>query len=256
MNEAGNYLRDWHGQLKPSPLRRSPSHSAGSLIVSLDWQDCRVLCGGGEYRIYSSRALYELHSLYRSRGSSNSFVYSLPSVGQEKPFFKLFMLCAATMVIAGFSHSGDRLFALVGQLPSMTSPLRPHNLWHTPTFGLLLSALAALLIPRLLNSVRRGIAKVRKIEWARFNPRFVPLLAATYLGYLIHVFADSITYDFDVWWGFPFSRVHFSLYDLAHSGKLLAADPANPWGWWYYYLTPALIVIAMVFVGLFYLARK
>lgn len=175
---------------------------------------------------------------------------------KKKPFFKLFMLCAATMVIAGFSHSGDRLFALVGQLPSMTSPLRPHNLWHTPTFGLLLSALAALLIPRLLNSVRRGIAKVRKIEWARFNPRFVPLLAATYLGYLIHVFADSITYDFDVWWGFPFSRVHFSLYDLAHSGKLLAADPANPWGWWYYYLTPALIVIAMVFVGLCYLARK
>lgn len=174
---------------------------------------------------------------------------------RKRPFFKLFVLCLATVFIAGQSHGADRLFALIGQIPPMTSPIRPHNLWHTPAFGLILSAISAFLIPRFLNLAKGVIAKFREIDWANFDPSFVPLLAVTYLGYLIHVFADSITYDFDVWWMFPFSNIHFSLYDLADAGKLLATDPGNPWGWVYYYLTPALIIAAIVFVGLCYLAR-
>lgn len=175
---------------------------------------------------------------------------------KKKPFFKLFMVCTATAGIAGASHEADRFFGLIGQIPSMSSPFRPQNVWHSPLFALALSIFAVLIIPRILNLVSGFIARTRRIEWAKFRPKTIPLLAATYLGYLIHIFADSITYDFDVWWLFPFSNVHFSLYDLANTGKLLASDPANPWGWWFYYLTPALVICAVVFVGLCYLAKK
>lgn len=175
---------------------------------------------------------------------------------KKKPFFKLFMLCTATVAIAGSSHGADRLFGLMGELPPMSSPFRPHNFWHSPIFALALSIIAVLIIPRILNLLSGFIARMRRIEWARFRPETIPLLAATYLGYLIHIFADSITYDFDVWWLFPFSNVHFSLYDLANTGKLLALDPANPWGWVFYYLTPALVICVIVFAGLCYLAKK
>lgn len=175
---------------------------------------------------------------------------------KKEPFFKLFMLCTATVTIAGNSHGADSIFGLIGQLPPMSSPFRPHNFWHSPLFALSLSIIAVLTIPRILNLLSGFIARTRRIEWAKFKPKTLPLLAVTYLGYLIHIFADSITYDFDVWWLFPFSNVHYSLYDLANTGELLALDPANPWGWVFYYLTPALIICAVVFVGLCYLAKK
>lgn len=175
---------------------------------------------------------------------------------KKKPFFKLFMLVTATVIIAGQSHGADQLLGLFAEVPSKSCSLRPHNLWHTPIFAFLLSVIATLLIPRLLNFVRKGASKFRDVQWSKFDLKFVPLLASTYLGYLLHVFADTITYDFDVWWAFPLSDINFSLYQLADAGELLAGDPTNPWGWWYFYLTPALVVCAIVFVCLIYLIRK
>lgn len=175
---------------------------------------------------------------------------------KKKPFLKLFMLTATTVIIAGQSHGADQLLGLFVEIPSKSSVFRPHNLWHVPIFALLISGLSVLVIPKFLNYARRGIRKIRKVDWAKFTPDYISLLAVTFLGYLIHIFADSITYDFDVWWAFPFSRIHFSLYDLAESGKLLGESSYNPWGWIYYYLTPALVVCAAVYVGLAYLARR
>lgn len=174
---------------------------------------------------------------------------------RKKPFFKLFMLSMAAVVIAGASHGADQLLGLFAEVPSQYCPLRPHNLWHTPAFAFVISVIAALLIPRLLNLIRKGVSKFRDVQWSKFNPKFVPLLASTYLGYLLHIFADTIIYDFDIWWAFPFSDTHFSLYQLADVSKLLAKDPMNPWNWEYYYLVPALIVAAIVFVVLLYLAE-
>jgi len=174
---------------------------------------------------------------------------------KHENLLKLFMLCLATVAIAGASHGADRVFGILWQVPAADSPLRPHNIWHSPLFALALSVIAALAMPRALNLLSNLVYKIRAMELARFPPKTPPLIAATYLGYLVHIFADSITYDFDVWWLFPFSDVHFSLYDLANTGRLLALDTANPWGWAFYQLTPALIVCASVFACLYYLAR-
>lgn len=173
---------------------------------------------------------------------------------KKEPLLKLSMLCIATVAIAGASHGADRVLGLFMQVPPAGSPFRPHNLWHSPLFALALSAVSGWAIPRALNLLSR-LAHIRGMELTKLSPRTIPVLAATYLGYLIHVFADSITYDFDVWWLFPFSDTHFSLYDLANAGKLLALDAANPWGWVFYQLTLALIICASVFAGLCYLAR-
>jgi len=174
---------------------------------------------------------------------------------KQKAPLKLFMLCLATVAIAGASHGADRVFSMFCQVPPADSPFRPHNLWHSPLFGLALSAVAAFAVPRVLNLLSRLVFRARGVELPSISAKIVPLLAATYLGYLLHVFADAITYDFDVWWLFPFSESHYSLYDLANAGKLLALDAANPWGWAFYKLTPALIVCASVFALLCYLAR-
>jgi len=174
---------------------------------------------------------------------------------KKEPLLKLSVLCIATVAIAGASHGADRVLGLFMQVPPAGSPFRPHNLWHSPLFALALSAVAAWAVPRALNLLSGLAHNVRGMQLTKLSPRAIPLLAATYLGYLIHVFADSITYDFDVWWLFPLSDVHFSLYDLANAGRLLALDTANPWGWAFYRLTPALIVCASVFACLCYLAR-
>jgi len=173
---------------------------------------------------------------------------------KREPLLKLSMLCIATVTIAGASHGADRVLGMFMQVPLADSPFRPHNLWHSPLFALALSAVAVWAIPRALNLLSSLAHSVRGMELTKLSPKTVPLLAATYLGYLIHIFADSITYHFDVWWLFPFSDVHISLYDLA-TGKLLALDKANPWGWAFYQLTPALIVCASVFACLCYLAK-
>jgi membrane-bound metal-dependent hydrolase YbcI (DUF457 family) len=114
----------------------------------------------------------------------------------------------------------------------------------------------ALVLPRLLNKISEIVNGKTSIELKNFDTKFAPLLSITFLGYLFHIFADSITYDFDIWWLFPLSDIHFSVYDLADTGRLLATDPANPWGWVYYYLTPALVAIAAVYLVLGYLSRN
>ncbi len=174
----------------------------------------------------------------------------------KKPFFKLFLLSLSTVFVAGQSHSADRFLGFFTEVPSMSSPFRPHNFWHAPFFAILLSALVALILPRILNSIGEIVRNKTQFQLKKFETKFLPLFSITFLGYLFHIFADSITYDFDVWWLFPFSDVHFSLYDLANAGKLLATDVANPWGWVYYYLTPALIVIAAIYLGLGYLSKS
>lgn len=174
----------------------------------------------------------------------------------RRPYLKLFMFSAATVIVAGQSHGADHLLGFFAEVPSMTSPLRPHNFWHSPLVALLLSALTALLLPRLLNALRGIPERLASVELEEFKPDFMPILSITYLGYLFHVFADSITYDFDVWWLFPFSDLHFSIYELGDTGKLLATDPGNPWGWVYYYLTPALVALAAIYLGLGYMSGE
>jgi len=176
---------------------------------------------------------------------------------RNESFLKLFMASFAAVILAGFSHSADRILIWIrGSIPSMDSPLRPHNLWHSPLFALSLSILATLIIPPVLNLLSQGISRINGSKLSKLEPKIIPLLAATYFGYLTHIFADSITYDFDVWWIFPFSNVHFSLYDLANNGRVLALDQANPWGWVYYWLTPAILIIFGIFVFLSYLIKK
>jgi hypothetical protein len=176
---------------------------------------------------------------------------------RKKPFLKLFMASLAAVVIAGFSHWADQILIWVDRCPPMTSALRPHNFWHAPLFALALSAAVVLVTPPILNLLSRGISRMSKIKPIWIKPKLVPLLAVTYFGYLTHIFTDSLTYDFNVWWLFPFSNVNFSLFDLANEGvRFLPPSPANPWGWWYYYLTPALVIAAFVFFALCYFIKK
>lgn len=203
-------------------------------------------------------------------GTSSNFIYICEVVAhstilyilylmlvKKKPLLRFFMASLSAVVIAGFSHNADMILIWMDKCPPWDSPFRPHNFWHSPLFALFLSAIVVIAVPPLLNFISKGVGRVRKIRPTVLKPKFLPALSATYLGYLTHIFADTLIHDFDIWWLFPFSNIHFSLYDLANQGfRYSDPSPANPWGWWYYYLNPALIIAAFVFCILSYFARR
>jgi hypothetical protein len=94
------------------------------------------------------------------------------------------------LILAAYSHLFDKAFLLfVDNLPE--GMWRPHNMIHSPFFGLALSALAAPLVARLMKL-----------------PDRLPLFFAMVLGYFLHITMDTITYDYPIYWLWPFSDFH------------------------------------------------
>lgn len=181
----------------------------------------------------------------------SAMVYFFYKSLENRRYFFVFSAIVGAVAVSSLSHVVDYMvIALPISIPPMDSPFRPQNLWHTISFSILLTGLTALLLPKL----HRHFSS--KFNYKKYEFGFISVFSSILLGYLSHIFADSITYDFDVWWAFPFSDIHFSLYDLADSGLLLMESNANPWNWVYYYLNVPLLLFALSYLILIVLIKK
>jgi len=91
-----------------------------------------------------------------------------------------------SQLLAGFSHPFDFvLLRLTGHIPD--GMWRPQHFWHTPLFALSYCALVSPLVARLL-----------KLD---LRTAFIGLA----LGYGVHIACDTITYDFPIYWAWPFT---------------------------------------------------
>ncbi len=94
------------------------------------------------------------------------------------------------LILAAYSHLFDKLFLVfVDTLPD--GMWRPHNMIHSPFFGIMLSLLFTPVIGKLMKL-----------------PDRLPLFVALVTGYLLHITMDTITYDYPIYWLWPFSDYH------------------------------------------------
>lgn len=215
---------------------------------------CKVLFTSSVFAIFCY-AFLGMNMAYLFAVGAFSFVamghFLHRSLKGDRNLFILFCSLFGAIFLAGFSHIGDYLWILLGNVPSMYSPIRPQNLWHVPIFAFSLSLIS---IPILIEIVEYFSSRFDLYSFPKFN--FRSILSATFLGYLFHIFTDSITYDFDIWWFYPFSKTHFSLYDLANEGILMMETSTNPWSWVYYYLTIPILLFVLIYVLLVLLIKK
>jgi hypothetical protein len=155
-----------------------------------------------------------------------------------------------SQVLSGFSHAFDRLSLILFGTVS-TGMWEPHNFWHSPLFAIMPCLVFTPIVTRFLKIPNRGLV-------------FLTL----YLGYSLHVLADTITYDFPIYWAWPFSDFKWSIYQAfappIPAGSGLFGHPFinvgtsaynAQWGWVMYAAEPAIIAILMVYCYLIYLIR-
>jgi hypothetical protein len=158
------------------------------------------------------------------------------------------------LVLAAYSHLFDKLFLLfVSDLPE--GMWRPHNMIHSPFFGIALSALATPLIGRLMKL-----------------PDRLPIFGAMVIGYMLHISMDTITYDYPIYWLWPFSDYHMTFYSAFQAPDVsshwlgapyfVAARPlhSNPQGYILYWSELLINVLLLAFywmvIGLRQLAGR
>ncbi len=99
-------------------------------------------------------------------------------------------------ILAAYTHMFDVIvLKILGEIP--TGMWRPHNVLHTP--------IAALVTPLIALPLVRFLMKGPSIKRAYF------FLA---LGYFLHIFADTITYDYGIYLLWPMSSFNISLAGL------------------------------------------
>ena len=105
-------------------------------------------------------------------------------------------LLIGTQILSGFTHIFDVLaFKSLGYVP--TGMWRPHNILHTP--------LAAIVIPLMALPLVSYLMKGLSYKKAYFYLS---------LGYFLHIFADTITYNYQIYPLWPLSSFHVALVDF------------------------------------------
>jgi hypothetical protein len=113
------------------------------------------------------------------------FVYLYARKGQLSERFFVAMIIGSQL-LGGFSHPFDFiLLKAIGHIPE--GMWRPQHFWHTPLFAVAYSTLVAPLVAKLLRV------------------SFKQAWCALVLGYALHIVADTITYDFPIYWFWPFT---------------------------------------------------
>lgn len=113
-------------------------------------------------------------------------------------------------VLSAYTHVFDVIVLnIAGYVPQ--GMWRPHNIMHTP--------LAALIIPLIALPFIRFIFK-RVDAWACYF-----MLA---LGYFLHIFADTVTYAYQVYPIWPLSSYHFSLAGFFQRPDVTSAFLGSP----------------------------
>lgn len=159
-------------------------------------------------------------------------------------------ILVGSQLLAGFSHCFDGFVLwLNGSIPN--GMWRPHHFWHTPVFAVVYSALVTPLFSVLL----------------RLKP-YRDVFAMILIGYLLHILADTITYDFPIYWFWPLTDKGAVSIARAwippgdHTGFANAFgnplyhfgfSPENPyWGWTMY---RAELVVNLLLATLFFIQR-
>lgn len=147
------------------------------------------------------------------------------------------------LVLAAYSHLFDKAYLLfMDKLPE--GMFRPHNMIHSPFFGIALSAIFAPLL-----------AKLMKMK------RVLPMFTVLVLGYMLHITMDTITYHYPIYWLWPFSDFHYTFITAftapdAHSAANWLGDPFfvasppvrnNPDGYVIYWSEPLINMLLLAF---------
>ena len=174
---------------------------------------------------------------------------------EQVNYEKIIMILFASFV-ASNSHPADFLIVLLGMTTfdileeNRYNMWRPQNLWHTPLFSLI----AAIIISLILFYGMEILAKRAKNERIRFRTPLLTLIIVSWIGYLIHILGDTLTYDFEIFYFWPFHEYSASFYDFANNGFIVSCPPANPDCFVYYWAMPifawaALILAILIKVG-------
>lgn len=109
-------------------------------------------------------------------------------------------------VLSAYTHMFDVIvLKLTGQIP--TGMWRPHNILHTPLAALVVSLVAT----PLVGLVTRGLSRGR-------------IFCFLLLGYLLHIFADTVTYGYPIYLFWPLHPYHVALIDVFQRPEV-----ASPW---------------------------
>jgi hypothetical protein len=174
---------------------------------------------------------------------------------EQVNYEKIIMIFFASFVAAN-SHPIDFIIVLLGTTTfdkleeNKHNMWRPHNLWHTPLFSLI----AAVVISVVLFYGMEMLAGRAKNENIRFRTPLLTLILVSWIGYLIHILGDTLTYDFDIFYFWPFHDYGASFYDFANNGFIVSCPPANPDCFIYYWAMPifawaALIMAILIKIG-------
>ena len=153
-------------------------------------------------------------------------------------------LLIGSQILSAYTHAFDVLWLkLTGAIPE--GMWRPHNILHTPLAAVVISLIATPLtgwIMRLLQksspdviatpSLSRG-KQSHGIAAAPLGPRndfckMGKIFFFLTLGYFLHIFADTITYNFQIYPVWPLSDYHFSLVSFFQQPDAVSSWLGNP----------------------------
>jgi len=113
-------------------------------------------------------------------------------------------------VLSAYTHAADVIMLKAsGHIPE--GMWRPHNIMHTP--------LAALIVPLVFAPVVSFLMKGISVLRAYF---FLSL------GYFLHIFCDTITYDYPIYLFWPLSSFSVSLVEFFQKPDCVSAYLGNP----------------------------
>lgn len=149
------------------------------------------------------------------------------------------VLFGATYLSAA-SHAFDQVLDDSGFFIEWRDMWRGHNVWHAPMTAIIFSFLTALIVFygfRYIGESKNEIFITRSTVLGLF-------LACTF-GYFTHIIADTITYDFQIFWFFPFIDYSFSGEDIVNHGIFTEQPrPNKPEGTVYYWSIPFFAFLA------------
>ncbi|MBT3182214.1 MAG: hypothetical protein HN337_06895 [Deltaproteobacteria bacterium] len=114
-------------------------------------------------------------------------------------------------VLSAYTHIFDvTVLKLTGEIP--LGMWRPHNILHTP--------MAAFLVPLIFLTPIKML--LRRVSW---RAAYFMLC----LGYFLHIFADTVTYSYQIYPLWPFNSFHFAVIDyFQRSDAIIGTFLGNP----------------------------
>lgn len=127
---------------------------------------------------------------------------------ERRKFFVCILI--GGQILAAYTHMFDAIaLKLTGSIPE--GMWRPHNVLHTP--------LAAIVVPLLATP---------PVKWLLRSASYSRVFFFLCLGYLLHIFADTITYAYPIYLFWPLIPAKFAIVDFFRSPDAVGAFLGNP----------------------------